>query len=282
MTEPFHRLSAVALVVKDGNAAGEAACRDVRAFLEKRGVDVSVSRHPRKNIASTFAPHTSLLLVFAGDGTMVSLARQTLGLGIPIAGINFGRVGFLAELSAGNWRENLERAVSRGIRIEKRMSLRYTLRRGQTALLSGEVVNDVVVTRGKVARLVNLHLGVNGAPFISLRSDGLILSTPTGSSGYSGSAGGPLLLPVLDSYVVAAICPYLSSFPPLVLSHETEFSVCLGEATPDLYLTLDGQEAHALAEGDVLTVSGAPDRVHIADFGIKNYFERLRHAGFVQ
>jgi NAD+ kinase len=229
-----------------------------------------------------FLPGADLVLVFAGDGTMVSVARQSLGRSLPIAGVNFGRVGFLAELSADNWREHLQKALDAGILIERRMSLYWSLNREGHTPLRGEVVNDAVVTRGKVARLVSLHLAVNGRPFVSLRSEGLILSTPTGSSGYACSAGGSLLLPTLNAYVVAAICPYLSSFPPLALSPETVFSVSVGEAVPDLYLTLDGQEAHPLAEGDRLDVYGAPERVLMADFGLKNYFERLCRAGFVQ
>lgn len=275
-------VNSLALVVKEGNHAGETTCRMVQQWLRARGVPCSVSRHPSPHLSSTLNPHADLLLVFAGDGTMVSVARQCLPLGIPIAGINFGRVGFLAELSEDNWEPALRSALEDGVLVESRMSLRFALHRNGTRLLAGEVVNDVVVTRGKVARLVNLHLGVNGRPFITLRSDGLILSTPTGSSGYSGSAGGPLMLPTMNAYVVAAICPYLGSFPPLVLDPEMVFSVKVGEAAPDLYLTLDGQEAHPLAEGDVLEVNGVPDRVLMADFGLKDYFERLRFAGFVQ
>ena len=166
--------------------------------------------------------------------------------------------------------------------IEKRLGLSFSLVREKETILEGKVVNDVVVTRGKVARLVNLHLGVNASRFTTLRSDGLIISTPTGASGYACSAGGPLVLPSLNAYVVAAICPFLSSFPPLVLCPETQFSVRVGESAPDLYLTLDGQEAHPLNEGDMLRVWGVQGALSIADFGLKSYFDRLLSAGFVQ
>lgn len=281
--EERRTLKVAGLVVKEGNEAGLRACALAEEWLTARGVRCRVLLHPREDIAVSLPPETDLLIVFAGDGTMVSVARQLVGMNIPVAGINFGRVGFLAELAEATWRQALAAALASGFRVEKRMALRYTLHRaaggeGQR----GEVVNDVVVTRGKVARLVSLKLGVNGAPFVTLRSDGLIFSTPTGASGYAGSAGGPLVLPTLDAYVVAAICPYLSSFPSMVLNHETVFSVTVGEAASDLYLTLDGQEAHPLAEGDRLEVSGAPGRILVADFGLKGYFSRLLQAGFVQ
>lgn len=275
-------LRRIGLVVKEGNEAGMKTGRAVSKWLTSRGLESVTIVHPRQHVAECLPKDTDLILALAGDGTMVSVARQALGMNIPIAGINFGKVGFLAELDRNSWESALEKAIHGGFLIEQRMSLRYSLQRGTDTILQGEVINDVVVTRGKVARLVSLLLGVNGAPFIALRSDGLILSTPTGASGYAGSAGGPLLLPTLDSYVVAAICPYLSSFPPLVLDHATRFSVKVGEAAPDLYLTLDGQEAHPLAEGDILTVSGEPGRILVADFTVKDYFERLRQVGFVQ
>ena len=278
----LRKVGSVALVAKAGNPSAEAVCRDVEQWLRERNVPVLGCECAGDSFRSGNLPETDLILVFGGDGTMVSVARKSLGLKIPIAGVNFGRVGFLAELSEEDWEDNLASALKDGVLIEPRMSLGYSLIRDGSVVHSGEVINDVVVTRGKVARLVNLFLGVNGAPFISLRSDGLILSTPTGSSGYAGSAGGPLLMPSLNVYVVAAICPYLSSFPPLALSPETVFSVVVGEAAPDLYLTLDGQEAHPLAEGDRLEVKGNPERFFMAAFGLKDYFERLRLAGFVQ
>lgn len=276
----LRKVASVALTAKEGNPSAEAACREVEQWLRARGVPVWNCGDG--NCFAGNSREAGLVLVFGGDGTMVSVARKLLGSRIPLAGVNFGRVGFLAELSEQNWEPKLSEVLENGLAVEARMSLRYELYRDNSVIHSGEVINDAVVTRGKVARLVNLFLGVNGASFVSLRSDGLILSTPTGSSGYAGSAGGPLLMPALNAYVVAAICPYLSSFPPLTLSPETVFSVVVGEAAPDLYLTLDGQEAHPLAEGDRLEIRGERDRFFMADFGLKDYFERLREVGFVQ
>lgn len=278
----LHSVNSVALVVKEGNLAGEATCERVRQWLRDRGAPFSLSRHPGPDIASSLLPGADLVLVFAGDGTMVSVARHCIDLGIPVAGVNFGRVGFLAELSDGTWEAALTAAFEKGLIVDERLSLRFSHFRDGAILHEGEVVNDVVVTRGKVARLVSLQLAVNGDQFLTLRSDGLIFSTPTGSSGYAGSAGGPLMLPTMHAYVVAAICPYLGSFPPLVLEPETVFTVTIGEGAADLYLTLDGQEAYALEEGDELRVSGVPGRVRMANFGLKSFFSRLLHAGFVQ
>lgn len=278
---PKPSLKSIVLVVKQGNAAGETTCGQVMQWLGAKGVNFSLIRHPGPDAIADISPTPDLALVFAGDGTMVSIARQCLGLGIPVAGVNFGRVGFLAELSENTWRIALSNALEQGLSLEERMSLRFLHLRGGKLLREGEVVNDVVLTRGRVARLASLHLMVNDMPFVDLRSDGLIFSTPTGSSGYSGSAGGPLMQPCMNAYVVAAICPYLDSFPPLVLEPDVVFTVKVGEAAPDIYLTLDGQEAHGLEEGDEIKVRGEPGRVLIADFGLNNYFSRLLDAGIV-
>lgn len=278
---PHRPVRGVALVAKKGNAAGEAACLEAAALLAARGVAHSVSAHPSARLASTLLSSADLCLVFAGDGTLVSVARQLLGRDLPIAGVNFGRVGFLAELGPANWPKHLALALEKGVAVERRLSLRWELFRGSKRLRRGEAVNDVVLTRGKMARLATLHLAVNDRHLVSLRSDGLILATPTGSSGYAGSAGGPLLPPALAAYSITAICPYLSSFPPLVLDPGSVLSLTVGEAAPDIYLTLDGQEAHSLKENDRLKVWGEPGRMPVADFGLNNYFERLQRAGFI-
>ena len=275
-------ISSMALIVKQGNTEALAEAVLVRQMLEEHGVAVHQREHGADGGCCDSLPQVDMVLAFGGDGTMVSIGRALLGRGIPLAGINFGKVGFLAELTRSTWRKALEQVLARGFAVEERMSLAFTLMRRGNKVLSGEVLNDVVVTRGKLARLVRLELAVDGRPFMVLRSDGLILSTPVGATGYSCSAGGPLLQPGLNAYVVAAICPFLSSFPPLVLNPPTSFAVTVGEAGTDLYLTLDGQETYPLEVGDSLHVHGLPGRHLVASLGMTDYFERLRSVGFVQ
>jgi NAD+ kinase len=273
-------LSSLALVVKKGNRRAEAACADIAAMLAGRGVPFGVAYHPEDDPVACLPPDAGLILVLGGDGTFVSVARRCLAMSVPLGGVNFGIVGFLNELSPENCINILEKALAGGLATEKHMTLRYALLRGKETHLRGEAVNDVALTRGRVARLCNLSLSVNGRPFVALRSDGLIFSTPTGSSGYSGSAGGPLMAPKLNMYSVTAVCPYLNSFHPLVVSPETIFSTLVGEPSPDIYLTVDGQESYPVTEGDVLEVHGLPERLTTADFGTAGYFDRLLQRGF--
>jgi NAD+ kinase len=273
-------LAALALVVKKGNRRAEAACADIAVMLTGRGIPFSTAFHPDDDPAARLPPGVGLILVLGGDGTFVAVARRCLDRDIPMGGVNFGRVGFLNELSPENCVAVLEKALDAGLATQKRMSLHYTLLRGKERRLRGEAINDVVLTRGQVARLCNLRLSVDGRPFVGLRSDGLIFSTPVGSSGYSGSAGGPLMAPELNAYTVTAICPYLNGFHPLALCPETVFSVRIEEPSPNSYLTVDGQESHPLAGGDVLEVYGLRERLIMADFKAAGYFERLLQRGF--
>ncbi|MDR1685545.1 MAG: NAD(+)/NADH kinase [Desulfovibrio sp.] len=273
-------LGAVALVVKKGNRCAGATCAEIADMLARRGVPFSTAFYPDDDPVSCLPPDVGLILVLGGDGTFIAVARRCLDRGVPVGGVNFGRVGFLNELTPENCVDVLAGIPAGGPATEKHMTLQYTLLRGSGEQLRGEAVNDVVLTRGRVARLCSLRLAVNGRPFIVLRSDGLIFSTPIGSSGYSGSAGGPLMAPGLNAYAVTAICPYLNGFRPMALSPETRFSVLVEEPSPDIYLTVDGQESRQVAGGDVLEVYGMRERLITADFGAAGYFERLLQRGF--
>jgi NAD+ kinase len=274
-------LGALALVVKKGNRRAEATCADIADMLARRGVAFSTVVYPDDDPVACLPPDAGLILVLGGDGTFVAVARRCLDRAVPVGGVNFGRVGFLNELTPENCVDVLARTLAGGPATEKHMSLQYTLRRDNGEEFQGEAVNDVVLTRGRVARLCSLRLAVNGRPFIVLRSDGLIFSTPIGSSGYCGSAGGPLMAPGLNAYAVTAICPYLNGFRPLALCPETRFSVHVEEPSPDIYLTVDGQESRHVAGGDVLEVRGLRERLITADFRTAGYFERLLQRGFV-
>ena len=276
-----YKFTAVTLVAKAGLDVAEAKSIEAQEWFTSKGIPTR-RVHPHEDISASLRRGKDLVLVFGGDGTVVSVCRHSLGAGVPVAGVNYGRIGFLTELSPDSWQQPMEQALREGVELRPRMSLQFNLYRDDEVILKGEVVNDVVVTRGEVARLASLELSVDSMPFVSLRSDGLIVATPTGASGYACSAGGPLMRPKLNAYIVAAICPYLSSFSPLVLTADTIFSIQVALGEKNLFLTMDGQEAYPLQEKDRLEVWGVPERIFMASFGIKNYFNRLCLAGFVQ
>lgn len=275
------QFTSAALIVKQGNPQALELGRKMEAWLRERGVTAWLGMHESGGFPAGF-PQVDVIFSLGGDGTFVSIARNLPDKRIPLAGVNFGQVGFLANIAPKSWQESLTTLLEQGLKIESRMGLGYRHIRDGRILERGMVVNDVVVTRGELARLVNLELYVNGTPFMLLRSDGIIISTSTGSSGYARSSGGPLLYPSLDAYVVTAICPYLGTFPPVVLEAETHFCMTAGQTGASLFLNLDGQEAHAMEPGDRVEVFGIPDAFRVLEQSPGAYFGKLRSVGFIQ
>lgn len=271
----------IGIITKHGNELAEKTAEDIRQWLVKRNFDVWGDDSHLSNLSLENLPPTQLVLVLGGDGTIISVSRRILPLHTPVVGVNFGRVGFLAELTESTWETSLEQALARGLNVEHRYVLHYSLMRDGACLSEGDVINDVVITRGKTARLVRLDLALDNEPLMQLRSDGLIISTPTGSSGYACSAGGSLLEPTLNAYIVASICPFLNVFSPLVLRGEAEFEVKLPDSSLDLYLTLDGQETIPLEANDCIRVKKSSNDFLLANMGLEGYGKRLRRAGFI-
>lgn len=275
------QITSAALIVKKGNPRALELAREMEDWLRLRGIATWAGMHEGGVFPADF-PHVDVIFSLGGDGTFVSIARNLPDKSIPLAGVNFGQVGFLADIAPERWQESLTVLLERGMKVESRMALGYRHIRDGRILERGMVVNDVVITRGELARLVNLELYVNGAQLMLLRSDGIIVSTSTGSSGYARSSGGPLLYPSLNAYVVTAICPYLGTFPPIVLEAGTRFCMTAGHTGASLFLNLDGQEAHAMEPGDSVEVFGMPNAFRVLEQSPDAYFEKLRSVGFIQ
>ncbi len=208
-----HPVRSVALLSKDGNVIADDLRAAAASWFARRGVPCQAFAYTAEDqdLASRLQG-VDLVVVLGGDGTLVSVTRQLTAAPRPVLGVNLGRVGFLTEICPEAWQDAFEAILREGVLLEKGMALRYNLLRGGTSLVAGIAVNDIVISRGGPARLVSLALTVGGIRLAVLRADGLILSTPTGSTGYTGSARGPLLYPGLEAYAVTPICPFLSNF----------------------------------------------------------------------
>ncbi len=277
------QIRSIGLVRKHGHGQAQDLSLEIQAWLKERDIPCvaqSCAEDGSLNLEALGRP--DLVLVLGGDGTIVNASRQLAGGGVPLAGVNLGKVGFLAALSVKDWPQHLEKLLKNGLSLEKRLTLDFeVLRRGQK-IYSGLAVNDVVITRGRLARLISLELFANEARVVHLRADGLILSTPTGSSGYCGSAGGPLIHPSLDVYAVTAISPFLSHFLPLVLGADTRLRIHVREAGVEPCITVDGQELVPLRSGDVINAWGRPAGMLFACCGQDGYFPKLRNSGFMR
>lgn len=252
------------------HAAGLAA--ELAAWLGERGVECLAwtAASPLPDIAPDLA------IVLGGDGTMLGVARRLAGLRVPILGVNFGRVGFLTALDADDWQAGLAMALGGDMPARPCLGLSWRLMRKAVKIADGVAINDVVLGRSALARLICIGVRVNGLELGHSRCDGVIASTPLGSTGYSLSAGGPILQSGLRAICLAPICPFMAHMPPVIFGGDDVFELEVTEG--ECFLTVDGQEGRELAGGDIVRIAGLADAALIMG-GEGRFFERLRANG---
>lgn len=216
-------------------------------------------------------PRLDLLVTFGGDGTIMRAARASAPFQVPILGVNMGRLGFLTELAPDQVMDKLPTVLEGRFWLEKRMMLRAELFRGERSLGEYEALNDMVIGRGAVARVVRLGVKVDGAFLTSYMADGLILSTATGSTAYSLAAGGPILPPEARNIIVVPIVPCLTLLGPLVLSEGALVHVELS-AHHQAVFAVDGQLHVDMADGDAVSVAASERQCCFVRMQPRDYF----------
>jgi NAD+ kinase len=222
------------------------------------------------------ARRADLAVVLGGDGTLIHAARLLGGRGVPILGVNLGSLGFMTEVPVDSVFEHLDEVLAGHFKIDSRMKLRCRLLRDGKLVLEDEVLNDVVINKGALARIGDHHASIDGVYITTYKSDGVIVATPTGSTAYSLSAGGPIVHPSLDCMVLSPICSHALTDRSIVVPAERCVRLQLGPNAADTYLTLDGQAGHSLQGGDILEVSRSPNRVNLVRNPHVAYFSILR------
>lgn len=219
-----------------------------------------------------------LIAVLGGDGTFLSVARLMRTKSIPVVGINMGQLGFLTEIKRSEAIEVLGHIMGGKIpSISERALLEVTLRRRDKVIFQGPVVNDAVVSKGAIARIIGLQIAVNGKWVNHIRADGIIVSTPTGSTAYSLAAGGPIIEPSLPALVIAPICPHSLTQRPLVIPDHSLIQIRLNHRPGHVLLTLDGQDAVDMKEDDVVTVRRLKKHsLKLISSPTRDYFTLLR------
>lgn len=269
----------ILLVVKANSDEAAGLAEVIAQWLRQRNCRVSECRAGMGSPAYT-DPSLCLVVVLGGDGTMLGVARRMVGSSVPLLGINFGRVGFLAEVQPDRWEATLAACLEGNMPLRPASALTWRLVRDGREAARGFAINDVVLGRSSMSRLVSLGIYVDDEHMCDLRSDGIILSTAIGSSGYSVSAGGPLLYPSLKSIVFTPICPFLNTIPAMIFPGNALFSLDILPGSTESYLTIDGQEGIVLSIGDTVEVTGRENAVFFAGAEVP-FFERLRTRGFV-
>jgi NAD+ kinase len=216
-----------------------------------------------------------VVLVLGGDGTLLSVARLLEGTDQPILGINLGSLGFLTELGLEELFGSLERILEGEYTIEPRVRLEASLHREGEQIGHYQVLNDVVINKGALARIIDLETYVDDQKVTNYQADGLIVSTPTGSTAYSLAAGGPIIEPTLDVIVIAPICPHTLTNRPLVIPGGSRVELCLLSDSGAVFLTLDGQEGTRLNQGDCVRIRVSDKKVNLVRTGARNFYDVL-------
>jgi NAD+ kinase len=221
---------------------------------------------------------SDLLITFGGDGTLLSVARHAPDH-VPIIGVNMGTLGFLTEIRVDELPEVLERVLAGEFQVEPRVTFEVSVsgpRRDASARY--RVLNDCAINKSAVARIIEMRVSVAGLFVSTFRGDGLIIATPTGSTAYNLSAGGPIIYPTMNAVVITPICPHMLTNRPLVLPDELDIEIAL--TTPDardIFLSLDGQEGFQIGDDDRVCVRKSEERVLLVQSPDKNYFDVLRN-----
>jgi NAD+ kinase len=218
-----------------------------------------------------------MIIVFGGDGTFLSIARQMIWKTIPILGVNLGTLGFLTEVKVEEVYETLELVLKGKYSIQERSMLEACVKRQGRELFCLPVLNDVVITKSAIARVIDFRLSLNGTPVARMKADGLIASTPTGSTAYSLAAGGPIMHPQVGGTILTAICPHSLNVRPLVIPEDAQIDIELLLKHGDIMLTLDGQFGYELHQGDVISVTKYKRHsLQVVQSPKRDYFELLR------
>lgn len=216
-----------------------------------------------------------LVLVFGGDGLLLSTARRLGKNQIPVVGINVGKFGFLAELKIEELKTHFQKLLTKSLKVRERMMLDCRIIRNNKQMGNFIALNDAVVTRGTISRMLYVNLLINDKYVTTFKGDGVIISTPVGSTAHSLSSGGPVVHPDLDSFIVTSICPHSLSVRPLVIPPSHSIILEIAKKPEEIVLTVDGQIFMYLHENDKLVVTESQYRFKIVDTGIRTFYDTL-------
>jgi NAD+ kinase len=273
----------VGILTKPKFPEAKSTLQDVVSWLRTRSIDVILDTTSAILLGEQGAYHevslaskADVLLVLGGDGTMLNAARLAGERGIPILGVNMGGLGFLTEVRLESLYPSLERVFANDFVLDERLMLRTHIHRPGETVAQGVVLNDVVINKGTLARMIELRIAIQGRFVTNMRGDGLIISSPTGSTAYSLSAGGPIIDPAVQSLILTPICPHTLTHRPLIMPGNTEIEVTLTSRDDGAMATLDGQVGVAIAQGDTVVIQTSEQRTRLIRFPESNYYDVLR------
>jgi NAD+ kinase len=270
-------VKSVAIITKKFKPDALEAGRALKTWLEGRGIAACHFENEPDPHIPPLPDEVEFIVVMGGDGTILSVARHFGERGVPIFGVNLGGLGFLTEISVDELYASMAEHVLTGkFEVEERLMLTVTLFRQGEAFWRENVLNDAVINKGALARIAEMTTWIDGEYLTVYRADGLIVATPTGSTAYNLSAGGPIVYPTLRHLLLLPICSHTLSNRPLILPDTVTVAVTLDEIVQDVYLTLDGQVGRELQPGDRVEIRRAPYYLRLVKSPYRSHFEILR------
>ena len=279
----------IGIISKKNKPEAVAIAKNLVEWLRPKKIEVYIEEEIGKILSSTLSEANwksikrediptdiEMIFVLGGDGTLLSVARQVWNKNIPILGVNLGGLGFLTEITLNELYSVLERVIRDDFEIDEREVLNVGVIRQGERIAEFVVLNDAVVNKGALARIIDLETTINGEYLSTFRSDGLIISTPTGSTAYNLSAGGPIVYPSLHTIIITPICPHTLTIRPIIIPDDVKIRTLLKSRDEEVTLTLDGQQGFTLEFEDVVEVEKAEGRILLIKSPFRRYFELLR------
>ena len=283
-------ITRVGLVAKSHLEAAGPVLGDLAVWLEGRGVEAvfeeetaALAGLPPGRATTTrdaLPAACDVIVLLGGDGTLIGMAGRIAhaGVDVPILGVNFGSLGFLTEITLEELYVSLGTVLDGTATIDERMMLRSRTLRGGTVVEDRFALNDVVITRGALSRIIDLTVDIGGQPAMRVRADGLIIASPTGSTAYNLAAGGPILHPGVDALLLTPIAPHMLTNRPIVIpaSAEVHVSPTGGDPRDEVFVTFDGQSGHPIQWSDVIWIARADRPIRLVRAATRTYFDVLR------
>ena len=273
----------IGLIINTKKTQALAVAGEMVRWLEKRGISLllpmtNAQLVGREDLAAEEEDinKTACILVLGGDGTLLNTARSVAPAETPLLGINLGQLGFLTEIELNDLYQGLEAFLTGNYAVEERMMLEASVLRDGLVVDKFFGLNDIVVTKGAFSRMIALETYVGSEYNATYNADGIIISSPTGSTAYSLSAGGPLVSPKVEVMVLTPICPHTLTARPLVLSPTERVRVVVKSAVSEVMLTVDGQHGFKLEPGDEISIHKAPFRTKLVRLHGRSFYEILR------
>lgn len=266
------------IVIKPGHTEAMATAAEVSQWLKERAIDEICEPVQAGGPASgEMKMDADLIVVLGGDGTMIAASRMVGDEDVLVLGVNYGSLGYLTDFRIEELFSALEAIVSGGYDVDRRVMLEAGHWRDGELLATGRVLNDVVINKAALARIIEIDVNLDGLFVNSFRADGLIISTPTGSTAYNLSAGGPIIYPSMNAMVLTPICPFTLTNRPIVVPDSADVELILRNENEGVILSLDGQTGYTMIAGDRVKIQKSDTTFNLVHPANRNYFDVLRN-----